>query len=276
MDRLGREEEARQREAGAAGLEAAASNGGDGRGGLIDGAGQPGSAPTVGNGFNDAGGAPAARDPNHIDSIMDMMQGLMDEQAGWREGVDDSLRELEVVDRRLAGELSAMEMRLRLRFEGIIERRVANASTWDLEQILADNDSAGELASRATSELKWRKIQLRSIGNDAAAAGVARILVKWGGRQERVVGEEEDVGALRREVADLRQRNEAVELQLVQVRQSDQALEQRVATLERLLDVGTMERRMAAAREHLLGVDGTGEDGSDADLIGEDVDGVLA
>ena len=60
------------------------------------------------------------RDPNHIDSIMEMMQGLMDEQAGWAQGVDDSLLELQNEDRRLADELSAMETRNRLRVEGIL------------------------------------------------------------------------------------------------------------------------------------------------------------
>jgi len=94
-----------------------------------------------------------------------------------------------------------------------------------------------DMREKTCHEIKHRVAQLRSLGKDAATAGVARILANREERQERVVGEEEDVGALRREVTDLRQR---------------------VATLERL-----------------LGVHGTDEDGSDDDLIDEDVDGVL-
>ena len=136
----------------------------DGRGGVIDGAIQPGSAPTVGNGFNDAGGAPAARGPNRFDSIMDMMESMRQDFRNFRQ-------------------------------EG-----------------------------------------------GAAMAAV-----------------EAELGALRRENADLRQSNQALE-------QRNGALEQRN---------GALERRMAAAREHLLGSDGAGEDGSDDDLIEEDVDCVL-
>ena len=124
-----------------------------------------------------------------------------------------------------------------------LKRGFAELPTGTLEQILAkigtitNAEAAKYAAAMITPVIDGRLAQLRPLGKDAATAGVARILANREERQERVVGEEEDVGALRREVTDLRQR---------------------MATLERL-----------------LGNDGSDEDGSDDDLIGEDVDGVL-
>mmetsp|Transcript_13340 Transcript_13340/g.31622 ORF Transcript_13340/g.31622 Transcript_13340/m.31622 type:complete len:168 (-) Transcript_13340:38-541(-) len=84
---------------------------------------------------------------------------------------------------------------------------------------------------------------------DRSAAGVAD---QGGERQEGEAAPPRDGAAMEAELGALRQEN-------ADLRQSNQAL----------------ERRMAAAREHLLGVHGTDEDGSDDDLIDEDVDGVL-
>ena len=268
---LGREEEARRREAEAAGLEADASNGGGGRGGLIDGTGQP----------NEHSPSPhpsraefARRHASHAEQTAALRQEAeardrshQEEMARMTEEVERftedmaradataSMRHGTWVRRHRAALARRQEQEVRT---SSIKRRVTNASTWDLGQILADNDSAGELASHATLEIKCRKAQLRSLGKSAAAAGVARILVNREERQERVVGEEEDGGALRQEVTDLRQ--------------SNQALEQRVATLERFLDVGTLERRMAAARELLLGVNGTDEEERQERVVGEEED----
>ena len=142
------------------------------------------------------------------------------------------------------------------RLKEIIAALPPNCPTCDLERIVAEFATV-PLASNVinpliTPVIEGRLAQLRSIGKDAAAGGVARILAKWEAGEgapardgAAMAAMEAELVALRRENADLHRRN------------------------------GALENRMAAIRELSAGSDDGAAGGSDDDLIDEDVNAVL-